>query len=188
VFNSCQLTYAANDLLKHSTQAQTYASTSVTTPSESFTSAKATAAYKTSVKIAGSTVSTVEAATITVSRPTNPIIALNNSTSPTAIWGGPVDISGSLTCLYEDDTFLTPMLSGTATSVEFSLTDADANVLDIKCTNGLFTAAPITRNSNGWMEITVAFTGVANTTDVTTAGGGYSPGKVTLTNSQSTAY
>jgi hypothetical protein len=38
------------------------------------------------------------------------------------------------------------------------------------------------------MEITISFTGVANTTDVTTAGGGFSPIKATITNSVSTAY
>jgi len=188
VFNSCQLTYGADGLLTHSSQAQAQASTGVSKPTQSFSALKATAAYKTVVTIGGSATTLVESAQITIARPTNPIIALNNSTSPTAIWGGPVAISGQLTAIYEDDTFLTPQLAGTATSVELSTTDADSNILDILCTDGLFTQAPITRNGNGWMEITISFTGVANTTDVTTAGGGYSPGIVTLTNSRSTAY
>jgi hypothetical protein len=187
-FNSCQLTYSADGLVTHSTQAQGLASTSVTTPTVSFSSVPATAAYKTVVKVGGSTTTLVESAQLTLTRPTNPIIALNNSTSPTAIWSGPVSLNGTLTALFEDDSFLTPMLAGTSTAVELSTTDTSSNILDIKGTAGLFTNAPITRNSNGWMEITLTVSSTANTTDVTTAGGGYSPGKVTLTNSQSTAY
>ena len=187
-FNSCQLTYSADGLVTHSTQAMCLASTSVTTPTASFTSAKATGAYKTAVKVAGSSTTLIESAQLTIARPTNPIIALNDSTSPTAIWSGAVDINGTLTALFEDDTFLTPMLNGTATPIELSTTDVDSNILDIKATAGLFTNAPITRNSNGYMEITLTVSATANTTDVTTDGGGYTPGKVTLTNSRSTAY
>lgn len=187
-FNSCQLTYGADSLITHSSQAQGFASTSVTTPSQSFSSAPATAGYKTTVTIAGTPTTLVESAQITIARPTNPVIALNDSTSPVEIRQGAASITGQLTVIYEGDTFLTPMLNGTSTSVELSTTDTSSNILDIKCTDGLFTQAPITRGGNGWMEITVSFTGVANTTDVTTDGGGYSPGIVTLTNSKSTAY
>lgn len=187
VFNSCQLTFGADGLLTHSTQAQTQASSSTTKPSQSFSAKTATAAYQTSVTIGGSATTLIENAQVTIARPTTPIIALNNSTSPTSIWGGPVSVTYSLTAIYTDDTFLTPMLNGTSTSIELSLTNG-ADVLDIKSTNGLFTAAPITRNSNGYMEITIAATGVANTTDANTAGSGYSPAKIVLTNTSSTAY
>lgn len=188
VFNSCQLTFGADGLLTHQSAAQCFASSAVTKPTQSFSAVPATAAYKTVVTIGGSATTLVENCQLTIARPTNPIIALNASTSPTAIWGGPVSATGQMTVIYTDDTYLTPMLNGTATSVELSLTDTSTNILDIKCTNGLFTKAPITRNGNGYMEITVDFEGVANTTDANTAGGGYSPVKATITNSVSTAY
>lgn len=187
VFNSCQLTYGADGLLTFSAAAQCQVSAAVTKPTQAFSAKTATAAYKTTVTLGGSATTLVESAQVTIARPTNPIIAINNSASPTAIWGGPVGITGQLTAIYIDDTFLTPMLNGTSTSVELSTANG-ADSFDLKCTDGLFTSAPITRNGNGWMEITISFTGVANTTDVTTAGGGYSPGLVTLTNTVSTAY
>lgn len=187
VFNSVALTYAADGLLTAAVGAQTFGSSAVTKPTQSFTAKPATAAYKTVVTIGGSATTLIESAAVTIARPTNPIIAINASANPTNIWGGPVSVTGSLTAIYTDDTFLTPMLNGTSTSVELSTT-VGADILDIKCTNGLFTAAPITRGGNGWMEITIAFTGVANTTDANTAGGGYSPAKVILTNTTSTVY
>jgi hypothetical protein len=188
MWNSCQLSYGADALLTHSSQAMAQASTGVAKPTQSFSAVPATAAYKTVVTVGGSASTLVTSAQITIARPTNPIIALNASTSPTAIWGTSVAVSGQLVALYEDDAFLTPMLNGTATSVELSLTDTSSNILDIKATSGLFTQANIARNSNGYMEITVPFSGTANTTDANTAGGGYSPAKVTITNSVSTVF
>jgi hypothetical protein len=92
-----------------------------------------------------------------------------------------------MTLIYNDDTFLTPMLNGTATAIDVTYTNG-ADSLNLHCTNGLFTKAPVSRGGNGWMEISVDFTGVANTTDANTAGTGYSPIKATLINTTSTAF
>lgn len=187
VFSQVELTYGADGLLTGAFQGQSFTSTAVSKPTQTFSAKTAVAAYKTIVTVGGSATSLIESATVTIARQVNPIIALNGTVNPTNIWGGSIAVSGSLTAIFNDDTYLTPMLNGTATAVELSTTNG-ADILDIKCTNGLFTAAPITRGGNGYMEITIAFTGVANTTDANTAGGGYSPAKVTLTNTVSTAY
>lgn len=175
-----EVNYAANALLTYSAQWMGLPSSAVTKPTQSFSAKTAVAAYKGVVTIAGSATAIVESATITFTRTVNPIIAINASTSPVAQFAADVSATGSMTIIYEDDTFLTPMLNGTAQSIEFSVTNG-ADILDIKGTSGLFTKAPVTRGGNGWMEVTVDFTLVANSTDAG-ASGGVSPGKVTVTN------
>lgn len=187
VCSSLAFTLDAGQLLTYSSQWQCLASAPVTKPTQSFSAKTATAGYKGVVTIAGSPSSLVENATITLARAVNPITVVNGATAPTQQWAGAVTVSGSATLVYTDDTFLTPMLNGTSTTIDINYANG-ADSLTLHCTNGLFTKAPITRNGNGWMEISVDFTGVANTTDANTAGGGYSPIKSTLVNTVSTVY
>jgi hypothetical protein len=186
IFSQVAFTLGANGLLTASAQATGLASAPVTKPTQSFSAKTATAGYKGVIMLGGVASTLVESATFTIARTVNPIIAVNGSVSPTAIFAGAVSVSGSMTVIYEDDTFLTPMLNGTSTAVDLSYTNG-ADILQLHCTNGLFTKAPITRGGNGWMEITVDFTGVANTTDAG-ASGGFSPIKVTLSNTQTAVY
>lgn len=187
VASQVEFTLAANALLTMSSTWQSLASSMVSKPSQSFTTKTATAGYKGVMTVGGTATTLIESGTVTLARTVNPIIAINASASPTQIWAAAVNVTGSLTIIFTDDTFLTPMLNGTQTAVDISYTNG-ADILEIHSTDALFTAAPITRNSSGYMEITVAFTSVANTTDITTAGGGYSPVLCTLTNTVTAAY
>lgn len=187
MFSQTQFSFAAGTLLTHSTQGQGLASVTTTKPTQTFSAKPAIQGYKGVISIAGSPTTLVESGTLTIARTVNPITAVNNTASPANIWAGSVTVTGQLTLIYNDDTYLTPMLTGTSQALDISYT-AGADILVLHCNSGLSTKAPITRGSNGWNEITVDITGVANTTDANTAGGGYSPIAATLTNTQTLAY
>lgn len=186
VFSSLALTMDATNLLTYTAQATGLPSSTVTKPTQVFTSKTATAGYKGAITIGGSATSLVENAQLTITQAVNPVIAVNGTSAPTNIQAGAVDVSGSFTVIYEDDTFRTPMLSGASTIVGITYTNG-ADSLLLTASNVLFTKAPVTRGGNGWMEITVDFAGTADTTDAG-ASGGYSPIKATLTNTVSTVY
>lgn len=185
VFSQVEFTLSPDALLMASISGTAFASTSVSKPTQTFSAKTALAAYKAAVTIAGSASVLLQSATLTIARNVTPVTALNNSNSPTTIFGGSVAYSGSFTAIFTDDTFLTPMLNGTATALDFSFTNG-ADILDLHSTSGLFLTAPIQRGSDGYMQIAVTFSGVANTTDVSVAGGGYSPVLATLTNTTAT--
>jgi hypothetical protein len=187
VYSQLQFTMDASGLLRASCQGTGLASATTTKPSQTFSAKTAIAGYKGAVSLAGSPTTLVENMTLTLARAVNPITAVNNSNSPVQIWAGAVTVTGQMTLIYNDDTYLTPMLNGTATAVDITYTNG-ADSLNLHCTNGLFTKAPVTRGGNGWMEITVDFTAVANTTDANTAGTGYSPIKATLIDTSSAAF
>jgi len=187
MFSQVQFTLSPTGLLTASVQGTGLASATTTKPTQTFSAKTASAGYTGVITLGGTATTLVENATFTIARQVNPITAVNNSTSPTAIWAGSVSVTGQMTLIYNDDTFLTPMLGSTSTSVDILYTNG-ADSLKLHCTSGLFTKAPVTRGGNGWMEITVDFTGVANTTDANTAGTGYSPVKATLINTTSAAF
>ena len=187
VFSQVQFTLSAGGLLTASCQGTSFASATTTKPTQSFSAKTAIQGYKGAITVGGTATTLVENATLTIARQVNPITAVNNTTSPTNIWAGSVAVTGQMTLIYNDDTFLTPMLNGTNQAIDITYTNG-ADSLALHCTNGLFTKAPVTRGGNGWMEITIDFTAVANTTDANTAGGGYSPIKATLINTTTAAY
>jgi hypothetical protein len=187
MFSQLQFTMDASGLLRASVQGTGLASATTTKPSQTFSAKTAVQGYKGAVTLGGASTTLVENMTLTIARSVNPITAVNNSASPTQIWAGSVTVTGSMTVIYNDDTFLTPMLNGTATAVDVTYTNG-ADSLNLHCTNGLFTKAPVSRGGNGWMEISVDFTADANTSDANTAGTGYSPIKSTLINTTSAAF
>lgn len=184
-FSSLELKFSSDQLLEHTTQAQALPSATTTKPTQSFSAVAAKAGYTGVVSIGGTSTGLVQSGTLTVTRAVGPILAVNGTQVPYKIWGAAVAYTGSLVIIYEDDTFLTPMLNGTkqALDVVFGVSPAS---LELKSSSTLFTKADVDR-SNDWLTLAVDFTGVANTTDVG-ASGGYSPVKATLINSQSTVY
>lgn len=185
LYSQVELTFAAGALLSGTYQGMSQQGVAFTKPTQSFSAKRAMAAYLGVITIGGSANATVESGTVTITRQVNPIPLINAGSAP--MWAGSLGVAGSLTMLYVDDTIRTPMLAGTPTALDLSFTNG-ADILELQSTSTRITGSPITPNSNGYMEQTVAFSAVGNTTDVTTAGAGYSPMIATLTNTVSTAY
>lgn len=185
VCNSIELKYDATGLLEHTSQLQGFPSATTTKPSQTFSTVVAKAAYTGVASIGGASTSLISSGSLKLERKTNPLIAITGTQNPVAIWGGAVAVTGQFTFIYEDDTFLTPMLNGTSQSLDLTFGTTPLS-LELHGSSTLFTKATVER-SKDWVELQVDFTCVANTTDAG-ASGGYSPLKVTVINSQSTAY
>lgn len=186
VYSQVDFTLDPSQLLTYAAQGLGLASSSVSKPTQSFSAKTATAGYTGALSYAGTATTKVKSGALTIAQGVSPLIAINNSTSPQQQWAGAVTVSGSLTCYYTDDTFLTPLNSGTQAALDATYTNG-ADSLDLHMTDALFVTGPITRDSSGVMLITVAFSAVGNTTDANTSGSGYSAIKATLTNTTATA-
>lgn len=182
---SIEVKYDATGLLEHTTQLQGFPSATTTKPTQTFSSVAAKAAYTGVASIGGTSTLLISAGSLKLDRKTNPLIAITGTQNPVAIWGGAVGVTGQFTFIYEDDTFLTPMLNGTQQSIDLTF-GASPLSLELHGSSALFTKATVER-SKDWVELQVDFTCVANTSDAG-ASGGYSPMKATVVNSQSSAY
>lgn len=184
-FSSLEMKFDASGLLECTAKATAMPSTTTTKPAQTFSAVAAKPGYTGVVTIAGTQTGLVESGTLTIARKVDPILAVNGTQSPKQIWGEAVSFSGSLTIIYEDDTFLTPMLSGTQQTLDVVFGSTPAS-LQVHGSQALFTKATVER-SKDWVELAVDFTGVANTTDAG-ASGGYSPVKATLINAVTAVY
>jgi hypothetical protein len=186
VYQSLAFTMDATGLLSYTAQAMGLVPTTVTKPTQAFSAELAMAGYTGVITIAGVATSLVENATLTLSQAVNPQLGINNSTSPNSQFAGAVDLAGSFTAIYEDDTFRTPMLAGTPVTVSIVYT-VGGHSLTLLASNVLMTKADVKRGSNGWLEVDVDVAATADTTDAG-ASGGYSPCKATLLNAVSGPY
>lgn len=180
-----EFTYSADALLSYKAMWSTFPSTTTTSPTETFSTNKATAGYVGVLKFGGTQATNVESGTLTISRAVNVVKGITGTTDPATIFGGAVSVTGQFTAIYDanaETDYLAAMLAGDSTTFDLKFTNG-SDSLEFVCTDALFTKAPISRGKD-YIEITVDFTAVANTTDANTAGGGYSPIKATLTNSQ----
>lgn len=185
IYSQVDITLDPAGLLTSTQQGLCQHSAVIAKPSQSFSAKSALAGYTGAISIGGSVNTSVLSGTVTLTQQTNAIPVINNSSPP--IWAGSVGVSGTLTILYIDDTIRLDMRNGTQVALDITYTSG-ADSLNLHATDTLFTANPIQRDNNGYMTQAVAFTAVANTTDIATAGGGYSPLAATLTNTVSTAY
>lgn len=187
ICSQLEVSYGADTLLNYSATFTTFPSVNVSKPTQSFSTKKVQAAYKTAVTIGGVTSARTLGATITLSRTVTPIVGLNGSTSPLAIWAGPLSVAGSMSNLYNDDTDIAALTAGTRQAIDLILTDAvTSDSLELHLNSNLFLTGPIQRGQD-YVTVDLGLKPVANTTDAG-ASGGYSPAKATLINSTSTVY
>lgn len=185
VFSDLEFAFDASGLLTYTAKASALPSVTTTKPAATFSTVAAKAAYTGVVSIGGASTGLVESGTLTLTRKVSPILAVNGTNVPYRIWASSVGFTGKLTIIYEDDTFLTPMLNGTQESLDVVF-GASPSSLEVHGSQCLFTKATVER-SKDYVELAVEFTGVANTTDAG-GSGGYSPVKATLVNAQQAAY
>lgn len=187
--NAVNVNFSADGLLTYAASWTSFVSATATQTASSFTTVPAKAAYVGTVSIGGSSTLLVQSGSVTIGRNVVPILGINNSTSPTAIFGGGVSSQGNLTIIYQDDTFLTPFLNGTAQAIDLSWTagsGAGTQTFTYHATTALFTNATIDRGEE-YVRLNVDFEAVANSTDVG-ASAGFSPCKVTLVNAVTAVY
>lgn len=189
MFSSLTVNFAADGLLSYTADAMGFASATATTPTASFSTDPARAAYTGAISIGGSATTLVQSGSLTIARSVNPVPAINNSASPQSLFGGAVTVSGNLVLIYQDDSQVTPYLSGTQQALDLSWASgagAATRTLTLHTTAGLYTDEDLDYGED-YLKLNITLSGVANTTDAG-ASGGYSGIKATVVNNTSTAY
>lgn len=181
--------FNSEGLLTWTAKATGVASGIVATPTTSFSTVPPMATWVGAVTIGGAVVTNLIDGDLTIKRPVNAIQTMDSTQHPYKIWASaPVSVDGKLTFVMEDETDLLRMINNTQPSLDilFSTgTGAAQLAVQFHCTKAAYRTAKPNRGQD-YVQLDVGFTGLANVTDATTAGTGYSPVKVTLKNSKAT--
>jgi hypothetical protein len=187
-FSDLGLKFSADGTLSYDTKAMGNLSSTISAPTKSFASTIIQPAWRTIVTIGGSGVVTVVEGSLDLKRKVTAVHTLDGTANPYRIWVGPLQVSGKLKFVQEDESELTRYLTNTKPSLQIDLSQgagSTATQCKFLMTKAAYVEAGKVRGKD-WMEIDVNFKALANTTDVG-ASGGYSPIKATLQNAKAAA-
>lgn len=177
------LTFNADGMLEYTTKCMGWPSSTTTAPSPSFSTVLPTQVWTGTVSIGGSSVAYTTSASLDITRKAEAIFGISGTQSPYQIFLGALGVKGKATFVMQDDTELTRYLTNTQPALTFDFSTGSgstATQVAFTLTKGAYVTGAIERTSEH-VEITVEFTGIANTTDVGSTSG-YSPIKFTLKN------
>lgn len=177
------LNFSADGLMEFDAKATGWASSTVSTPTPSFTSVLPTPVWQGTVSIAGVTVAYAVEGSLSMTRSVEPIYGIGASQNPYQIFVGALETSGSFTFVMESDTELTRYLTNTQPAIVLDWSNGSgstATQISATMTKGAYTAASIDRGKDH-VEIKVEVNAMANTTDAGSTSG-YAPIKWTLKN------
>ena len=152
----------------------------------SFATTTPTAAYNASTATVGglnllSGASPIQSGDITIKRSVTPIHAADGTAPPYALFAGPVEVSGNLLFVAEDENQLANYLNNTQPAIDLKWTlGAASQAVEFQMQNAVYFPADIQR-SKDYVETQVAFRARANTTNQGASTTGYSPVKAILT-------
>lgn len=180
--------FSGDGLLTWSAKTAGIVSGVVANPTPSFSALNPVAVWTGLVTIGGTVVPTLVSGDLNIKRGVAPIQSLDSTQHPYKLWAGPVAVDGKLTFVMEDDVQLLNMLNNSQPSLDviFS-TGVGAALASVQfhCTKAAYKTGKPVRGGD-YVQLDVAYAGVANTTDATTAGTGYSPIKATIKNTKAT--
>ena len=170
------LTFTAEGLLDYSVKATGWSSSTVSTPTPSFSTVTPVPTWQATVSVAGTTITNTVEGSIDMARPVTPVYAVNTTQDPYAVFLGAVEVKGKLKFVMEADAQLTNFISNTQPAIVVNWTSgsgASAIQIQATITKGAYTAAVITRDKD-FVEIAIDLTGIGNTTDAGSTAG-YAP-------------
>lgn len=177
-FAGCQVSeltvkWTAEGLFEWSGKTVGIASTTVARPTASWSTIAPLQSWLGSISIGGSPRLFVQQGEIAMKRATSPIHTVDGTQAPYSIWCGPLDVSGKMTFVHEDDTELSRYLGATnAVLVCNWQTGAGATLQQVQATMSRtqYKVASVKRGKT-YVELEVDFKALANTTDVGASGG-----------------
>lgn len=185
---SVALTFSADGLLTYSTKLVGMASGIVANPTKSYSTLLPLAAWTGLTTIGGTITPTLISGDMTIQRAVNAINTVDGTYQPYRIYAGQLGVSGKLTFVMEDDSQLNNMISNSQPSLDLNFSTgsgASLQAIQLHCSKAAWTSAKPTFGAD-YVQVDVNYQGLANTTDATTAGTGFSPVKVTLRNAKAT--
>ena len=184
-FHDFSLKFSADGLLTYDAKATGFVSATASTPTPSFSTVLPAPVWQGTVSVGGSTVSNAVSGNIDMKRSVTPIYGISATQNPYSVFVGPLEVTGKITFVMEDDTQLTNFLSNTQPAIVLNWaygTGATAVQIQATITKGAYTAAIIERG-NEFVEVTIDLDGIGNTTDAGSTGG-YAPIKWVLQNAK----
>lgn len=184
-FSDFSLRFNADGMLEYDTKATGWSSTTTSDPTPSFSTVLPTPVWRGTVSIGGSPVSTAMSGNIDMTRPVTPIYGISNTQDPYQVFLGPLEVTGKVTFIMENDTELTRFLSNTQPAIVLNWAyGAGAAAVQIQATltKGAYTAAVIERGED-FVQVTVDINAQSNTTDAGSTGG-FSPIEWVLQNAK----
>lgn len=163
--------------------------TTGTAPANTPTALPPAPGWNSTITVAGTALSKYSMADVVFKRSTQPLITVNGTQAPSAIYCGELDVTCDLTGVYQGttDTDVTNWFTNTQPSLLLKMAAAgDAtHSLSVQMSKVGYTDATFS-GSGKWMEVQAKGEAIANTTDA--IGGGFSPAQAILTSAQAAAF
>jgi hypothetical protein len=184
-FSDFSLKFNADGMLEYDAKSTGFLSETVADPTPTFSTILPTPVWRGTVSIGGSTVATAMTGNIDMSRPATPIYGISNTQDPYQVFLGPLEVTGKITFVMEDDSQLLNFLNNSQPALVFNWAyGAGASAVQIQATltKGAYTTGVIERGED-FVQVSVDFNAQANTTD-DGASGGFSPIKWVIQNAK----
>jgi hypothetical protein len=184
-FSDFSLKFNADGMLEYDTKTTGYASELVSDPTPTFSTVLPTPVWRGTVSIGGSAVTTAMSGNIDMKRPATPIYGISNTQNPYQVFLGPLEVTGKITFVMENDSQLLNFLNNSQPAIVLNWAyGAGAAAVQIQATitKGAYTAGVIERGED-FVQVTIDLNGQSNTTDAGSSGG-YSPIKWVLQNAK----
>jgi hypothetical protein len=184
-FSDFSLKFNADGMLEYDTKTTGFQSETVSDPTPTFSTVLPTPVWRGTVFIGGSAVSTAMTGNIDMTRPATPIYGISNTQDPYQVFLGPLEVTGKITFVMDNDTQLLNFLNNTQPEISLNWQyGAGASTVQIRAvlTKGAYTTGVIERGED-FVQVTVDINAQSNTTDAGSSGG-FSPIKWTLQNAK----
>lgn len=184
-FSDFSLKFNADGMLEYDAKSTGFQSETVSDPTPTFSTVLPTPVWRGTVSIGGSAVSTAMTGNIDMTRPATPIYGISNTQDPYQVFLGPLEVTGKITFVMENDSQLLNFLNNTQPALVFNWAyGAGASAVQIQATltKGAYTTGVIERGED-FVQVTVDINGQSNTTDAGSSGG-FSPIKWVLQNAK----
>ena len=184
-FSDFTLKFNADGMLEYDTKVTGWASQSASTPTPSFSTVLPTQVWQGAVTIGGTSITNSMSGEISMKRPVTPVYGISATQNPYNIFLGPLEVTGKITFVMEDNTELTRFLTNTQPAIVLNWaygSGSTAVQIQATITKGAYVAAAIERGSD-LVEISIDLNGQGNTTDAG-ATAGYSPIKWVIKNAK----
>ena len=180
-FSDFSLKFNADGMLEYDAKSTGWASEVVSTPTPSFSTVLPTPVWRGTVSVGGSALSTAMTGNIDMKRPATPIYGIASTQDPYQVFLGPLEVTGKITFVMDNDDQLLNFLNNTQPALVFNWaygSGAAEVQIQATLTKGAYTTGVIERGED-FVQVSVDFDAQANTTDDGVSGG-FSPIKWVL--------
>lgn len=184
-FSDFSLRFNADGMLEYDSKSTGWQSVTTSDPTPSFSTLLPTPVWRGTVSIGGSAVSTAMSGNIDMTRPVTPIYGISNTQNPYNVFLGPLEVTGKITFVMENDSQLLNFLNNSQPSIVLNWnygTGSNEVQIQATITKGAYTTGVIERGED-FVQVSIDLNAQSNTTDAG-ASGGFSPIKWVLKNAK----